>query len=137
LEKNAENEPAEMACLMNKVQQQELKAKDFGFYWENIHQLIEQIESECREVEEAWSNQDSIHLQEELGDLIHAALSLAVFCQVDLQETLQRSIQKFDKRYQAVVQLAKEKGLENLHGHSFEDLLGYWRKAKIIARLRH
>lgn len=54
-------------------------AKEFGFYWENFSQLIEQIQSECVEIQEAWDKKDIDHLQEEVGDLIQAAISLSIF----------------------------------------------------------
>jgi uncharacterized protein YabN with tetrapyrrole methylase and pyrophosphatase domain len=118
-------------CLLKKVEEQELAAKEFGFYWENFHQLIEQIENECREIEEAWERKNIPHVQEEVGDLIQAAISLAVFCKLDPRETLTKSIAKFQKRYDVVVELARGEGHENLHQQSFETLMDYWNRAKI------
>lgn len=37
-------------------------------------QIIEQVQSECREVQEAWKEGNRAHLQEEIGDLIQAAI---------------------------------------------------------------
>lgn len=122
--------------LLQKVEELELNAKKFGFYWGNIGQLLEQIRSEGREVEEAWQNNDRPHLQEEIGDLIHAAVSLAVFCQMDPTETLQKSIHKFQKRYDAVVALAYKDGRRNLHNESFDVLMHYWNLAKQDAETR-
>ena len=118
-------------CLLKRVEKQELVAKEFGFYWENFHQLIEQIQNECVEIEEAWDKKDTSHLQEEVGDLIQAAISLAVFCKLDPHETLLKSIEKFQRRYDVVVQLARDEGHETLHHQSFETLMDYWNRAKI------
>lgn len=118
-------------CLLKQVEKQELEAEKFGFYWENFHQLIEQIQSECVEIQEAWAKGDSLHLQEEIGDLIQASVSLAVFCKLDPQETLLKSIEKFQRRYDAVVQLVQNEGHENLHNQSFEVLMDYWNRAKL------
>ena len=117
-------------CLLKRVEQQEFEARKFGFCWTNIQQLIEQIQSECLEVEEAWQKNDRPHLQEELGDLIQAAISLAVFCEVDPHETLLKSIDKFQTRYDHVVKLAKEDGFDTLHHKSTELLMKYWNSAK-------
>lgn len=119
-------------CLLKKVEEQEIAAREFGFYWENLRQLIEQIQSECLEVEEAWQKNDRTHLQEEIGDLIQAAVALAVFCDLDPHETLSKSIQKFQKRYDIVVELAKRDGYDHLHKQSFEVLMNYWNLSKII-----
>lgn len=118
-------------CLLKQVEKQELEAKKFGFYWENFNQLIEQIQNECVEAKEAWDKGNEVHLQEEVGDLIQAAVSLAVFCKLDPRETLTKSIEKFQRRYDVVVQLAQSEGHENLHEKSFELLMDYWNRAKI------
>ena len=122
-------------CLLKQVEKQELVAKEFGFYWENFHQLMEQIQNECMEIQEAWDKEDIDHLQEEIGDLIQAAISLAVFCKLDPRETLSKSIEKFQRRYDAVVQLARSEGHDNLLKQSFELLMDYWKRAKITTKL--
>jgi uncharacterized protein YabN with tetrapyrrole methylase and pyrophosphatase domain len=119
------------SCLITQVEKQELVAKEFGFYWENFHQLIEQIQNECREIQEAWEKENIPHLQEEVGDLLQAAISLAVFCKLDPRETLSKGIEKFQRRYDMVVQLAQSDGYENLHKQPFEILMDYWNRAKI------
>ena len=118
-------------CLLKLVERQEFEAQKFGFYWENFHQLIEQIQSECIEVQDAWQQENLPHLQEEIGDLIQAAISLAVFCKLDPQDTLLKSIKKFQQRYDLVVQMAQNDGYENLHKQPFEILMDYWNRAKI------
>lgn len=118
-------------CLFKRIERQELVAKEFGFYWENFPQLIEQIQNECIEIQEAWDKEDVAHLQEEVGDLIQAAISLAIFCKLDPRETLAKSIEKFQRRYDVVVQLARNEGHDNLHQQPMETLMDYWKRAKI------
>ncbi len=118
-------------CLLKRVEDQELAAREFGFYWEHVDQLLNQIRSECDEVREAWENGDRTHLQEEIGDLMQAAISLAIFFDLDPYKTLLKSVSKFQHRYDKVVELAKADGLDNLHAQSFETLLNdYWKRAK-------
>lgn len=117
-------------CLLKQVEKQELVAKEFGFCWETFQQLLEQIQNESREIQEAWQEQDMPHLQEEIGDLMHAVISLTVFCNLDPRETLAKSIAKFQRRYDLVVQLARSEGRENLQNQSFETLMHYWDRAK-------
>jgi uncharacterized protein YabN with tetrapyrrole methylase and pyrophosphatase domain len=123
-------QPSKDNCLLKQVENQELECKKFGFYWERFSQLMEQIQSECKEIQEAWENNNIPHLQEEIGDLIQAAISLAIFCQFDPHETLSKSIKKFQKRMDALVEMAKEDGYDNLHNQSFETLMNYWNRAK-------
>lgn len=118
-------------CLLKEVEKQEIVAKKFGFYWENFSQLIEQIQNECEEIQEAWNKGDRDHLQEEVGDLIQAAISLAIFCELDPRKTLLKSIEKFQRRYDVVVELARSEGHKDLHNQSFDVLMDYWKRAKI------
>ncbi len=118
------------SCLLKRVEKQELVARAYGFYWEHFNQLIEQIQSECVEIQEAWLKGDRTHLQEELGDVMHAAISLAVFCGFDPHDTLLKGINKFQKRYDTLVRLAKEDGHNDLHDQPFKVLMGYWNRAK-------
>lgn len=119
-------------CLLKQVEKQELEAQKFGFYWENFQQLIEQIQSECLEIQDAWNKHNTSLLQEEVGDLMQAVIGLAVFCKLDPHETLLKSIEKFQRRYNAVVQMVQEDGYDNLlHQPSFEVLMNYWNRAKI------
>lgn len=119
-----------MSTLFRRVEEQETTARDFGFYWKHINQLIDQIKSECQEVVEARESGNIPHLQEELGDLIHAAISLAVYCNIDPETALRQSTEKFQKRYDLVVAYAKKEGHITLHNQSFEVLMSYWDRAK-------
>lgn len=122
--------PIQSDCLLKRIEEQEKIARKFGFYWEHINQLIEQIQAECIEVQEAWQTNDRTHLQEEIGDLLQVAVSLAVFCDLDPHETLLKSIEKFQKRYNTVVELAQRDGHTHLQQQPFEVLLSYWKRAK-------
>lgn len=116
--------------VFKKVEEQEKAAKAFGFYWENIDQLLEQIHSECVEVKEAYEKKHKEHLEEEIGDMLQAAMSLAIFCEIDAEKALFKSIDKFQQRYQTLVNLTKKDGLKHLHQQPVEVLMNYWTEAK-------
>lgn len=116
--------------LLKHVVDLEIEAKQFGFYWEKIEDLVEQIRSECLEIEEAFQKGDKKHLQEEIGDVILAAISLAIFCNYDPEITLKNSIEKYKKRYHSLVKIAKEDGHQHLRNQSMDVLMDYWNKAK-------
>lgn len=115
-----------LTCLEN-------EAENFGFKWENPHQIMAQIQSECVEINEHLDfsePENKIRLQEEIGDLLHAVFSLCVFCKFDPEETLTNSVDKFERRFNAVKILAQESGLKELSGMSFDELMHFWNKAK-------
>ena len=65
--------------LLKRAEGQELSARQFGFYWKTLDQVINQVRSECAEVLEAYQSGDRVHLQGGGGDLLHAALAVCVF----------------------------------------------------------
>lgn len=117
--------------LFKTILREEEISLDFGFYWETLAQIIEQVRSECLEVKEAYDRQDKEHLKEEIGDLIHATISLSVFCGHDPIEALKISTDKYQERLKALINFVKQDGLDNLKNQSMKTLLAYWDKAKI------
>jgi uncharacterized protein YabN with tetrapyrrole methylase and pyrophosphatase domain len=122
--------------LLTKVETLENTADQFGFRWETTHQIMEQIQSECIEINEHLNQgvklANQLELQEEIGDLLHAVFSLCVFCKFNPKDTLAKTLEKFERRLNAVKKLTQEKGLNNLDGHSFDELMLVWQKAKLL-----
>jgi uncharacterized protein YabN with tetrapyrrole methylase and pyrophosphatase domain len=117
--------------IFTRLTELEQKASEYGFQWSDSLQIIDQIKSEIREVEENLKkNMDKNHLQEEIGDLIHACFSLCVFHKFNAQETLDASLNKFDKRFSEVQKISQEKGFDNLRDKSFSELMYLWDLAK-------
>lgn len=119
--------------LFKKLNELDCEASEFGFQWENAAQIIRQIKSECDEVEEHLQRKSSLNesnLQEEIGDLLHAAFCLSIFCKLDPEQTLEDALNKFEKRVKMVKRIAKEKGLDTIHTLSFAERMGIWNQAK-------
>jgi uncharacterized protein YabN with tetrapyrrole methylase and pyrophosphatase domain len=110
----------------------EKDARAFGFDWPDQATIIEQALSECQEITEAIQQQEPSHrIQEEIGDLLHTAISLCVFSGYNVEETLANIVEKFGSRMQALKELAQEKGFNTLKGQSFEFMLELWKEAKV------
>ena len=113
----------------------EQDARSFGFEWPNETVIIEQAIDECREIEEAIANQETRErIQEEIGDLLHTAISLCVFSGFDVNETLIKINSKFGGRMRAMKELSNQLELKTLHGQSFDFMLDLWKQAKIITK---
>lgn len=120
---------------LNELIELETDARAFGFDWPHQTMIIEQALSECIEVQDAIAHQESRErVQEEIGDVIHTALSFCIFSGFDIDETLDKVNQKFGARMAALKQITKEKGLENLQGQSIEYMIELWREAKVRAK---
>lgn len=110
----------------------ENEAKEFGFYWRNQESILNQIKSEVLEVEELLQqeNYSEEYLQEEIGDLMHAIISLSLYKNFDPKTILEKSITKFYTRFTAIKELAKQEGLDNLKNCSHKKTLDYWNRVK-------
>jgi uncharacterized protein YabN with tetrapyrrole methylase and pyrophosphatase domain len=118
--------------ILKKAEMLEQEAADFGFAWENTQQIMTQIKSECMEIMEHLDSPtfERKALQEEIGDLFHAVLSLCVFLKFDTDETVGKAVDKFERRFKSVKELAGLDGYSNLRGFSFPQLMQYWKIAK-------
>ena len=118
--------------ILQKITQLEKDAEQFGFKWENTHQIMAQIKSECAEIDEHLTHTDNdtrLKLQEEIGDLMHAVFSLCVFCEFDAKETFRKSVDKFERRLNAVKTIAQENEIATLNGYAFDELMKFWDQA--------
>lgn len=75
------------------------QARKLGFYWRDVQGIMQKIQEETAEVEEAIQEKNADHIKEELGDLIHAVFSLCCHFDLSPEEVIQHNNQKFQKRY--------------------------------------
>lgn len=108
----------------------EKEARDFGFEWPDIEMILDQTISEVEEIKDAIAHSTREHLQEEIGDLLHCAVSLCRFAEFDINETIDKTAGKFENRIEALKKIMVEKGLENLHGENIKSKLELWKAAK-------
>lgn len=108
----------------------EKDAIEFGFRWPNSDMAIDQAADECREIREAFLEGNPQKIQEEIGDLLHAGISLCMFAGFDVEETLCKTKDKFSTRMAALKVLAEERGFQSLEGQSTEMALDLWKEAK-------
>ncbi|MGB7173087.1 MAG: MazG nucleotide pyrophosphohydrolase domain-containing protein, partial [Candidatus Acidiferrales bacterium] len=97
------------------------RASNIGFDWPNIEGVLEKLNEETFELREALDEnneklgsgkvqvkvQDKI--EEEMGDLLFAAVNVARFAGVDPEVALKRANRKFLRRFQWMEQRAEEK----------------------------
>lgn len=121
--------------MLKKLIELEQDAREFGFDWPDQYAILNQIIAECQEVRadiEAQCSDEKI--QEEIGDLIHAVISLCAFSGYDVGETIDKVNAKFSKRMTLVKELAKNHGLTTLKGKSVPFMLELWNQAKNLEK---
>lgn len=95
----------------------------------NIKSVFGHFKSKTEELEAAIESYDDKNINEELGDVMFAAVNIARYLDKDAEELLTASCDKFVKQFRTVEMLANENGinLKNTDSEAFDML---WKKAK-------
>ncbi len=104
------------------------KAAKVGFDWENLNDIWDKVHEEIDEVKEA-ENKDLDELESEIGDLIFAVVNISRGYNIDPAVALQRTNNKFTKRFHFIEQEMKKIG-KNLNNENFKIMDSLWDKAK-------
>jgi MazG family protein len=86
------------------------KAARAGFDWADADSVFEKLREEMAEVRHALAEKDSKKAEEELGDLLFAAVNLARFVQVDPEIALKKANGKFQRRFMEMEKAARQSG---------------------------
>jgi len=86
------------------------KASRAGFDWENAQGVFEKLREEFAELLRASDEKDAAKMEEEMGDVLFAAVNLARFLQVDPEIALKNANAKFARRFHEMERRAAENG---------------------------
>ena len=107
------------------------KVKQVGFEWENIDQVWDKVKEEEEELLEAVDEKNKEKISEEFGDLVFSLINYSRFLQIDPEEALERTNQKFIKRFNYIESEAKERGLD-LEKMTLEEMDALWVSSKSL-----
>ncbi|MBN9412993.1 MAG: hypothetical protein J0H12_03600 [Candidatus Paracaedimonas acanthamoebae] len=113
------------AIFLNKI------SDEVGFAWEDVDQIFDKIHYEFLEVKEAFLQQEGQdRITEEIGDLMFSVISLACFLKIDPERAFTYGITKYEKRFDVVLKIFKEKEITLGNKFPLEFLLEVWKEAK-------
>jgi len=112
------------------------KASRIGFDWEDASGVFEKMREETEELKKALGNQDHWRIEEELGDLLFAAINLSRFLKVDPEIALKKANAKFVRRFRAMERLARKNG-QGFKDLPHEEMETYWDAAKKLEGKPH
>src|ERR671922_1522514 len=101
------------------------RAAGIGFDWPDAKGPMAKVKEEMGELEQEQGAGSREQLEEEVGDLLFAAVNLARKLGVEPGQALERANAKFTKRFEQVEKLAEERGLE-MGRASLEELDRLW-----------
>ncbi|MFV3013762.1 nucleoside triphosphate pyrophosphohydrolase [Clostridium botulinum] len=105
------------------------KAARVGFDWDNIEDAMKKIIEEYKEIEDVYKSKNKVKILEEIGDLLFSVVNVARFLDIDPENALNYSIDKFINRFQYIEDevISMGKKLDNM---SLEEMDELWKEAK-------
>ncbi len=122
--------PKSLPSLL-RAQRLQHKAAQVGFDWADRNGVWDKVEEEMKEFRAELSDNNFQNAEEELGDLIFSIVNAARFEEIYAEEALQKTNDKFTKRFQYIEKIAKEKGV-SMKDMSLEEMDAIWDEAKKI-----
>ena len=120
--------PKQLPALMRCAKLQQRAEKSGGYRFDTVWAL-KKLDEEISELREAIASNKAIRCGEEVGDVLFSAVYLARTLDLEPEECLTASSEKFIRRFAAEEEIAEEEGkkISELHG---EELSALWQSAK-------
>lgn len=112
-----------------KAQRIQDKAAGVGFDWEQPDQVWEKVQEELAEFNTEIKKGSLKDCEAEFGDLLFSMINYARFLKINPDTALERTNQKFAKRFQYLERKAKEQG-KTLEQMTLTEMDLYWEEAK-------
>ncbi|MDO4515666.1 MAG: nucleoside triphosphate pyrophosphohydrolase [Bacillota bacterium] len=103
------------------------KAEKAGFEWPNVQAAMDKLEEELGELKEAVARNTNV--EEELGDVLFAAVKIARFFQIDPEKALDGTCEKFIRRFAGVESAVTAQG-KTMKDLSVDQLMVLWNREK-------
>ena len=103
------------------------KAEKAGFEWPNIQAAMDKLAEELGELQTAVA--DHSNIEEELGDLLFAAVKIARFFHIDAEEALAGTCEKFIRRFAGVEAAVTAQG-KDMKELDVSQLMVLWNREK-------
>ena len=124
--------PPGLDPLLRAYRMQDRVAK-VGFDWPGPHGAWEKVREEVDEIGHELEHADPDRLEDELGDLLFAAVNLARLARVHPSAALARANAKFARRFRALERLAVERGVA-VGEATLQELDVLWDEVKRVER---
>lgn len=105
------------------------KARQVGFEWDNIEDVWRKVEEETQELHEVVKEGNADRIEDEFGDLMFALVNYSRFLNVDPETALERTNQKFLKRFRYIEEVAAGQG-KALTDMTLGEMDAIWNEAK-------
>lgn len=105
------------------------RASRVGFDWPEVDGIFAKIDEELQEFREALQRGDRQAMTDELGDLLFAVVNLGRFLNIDAEEALRQTVNRFVARFGHIETSLAERG-QTLRQSSPAEMDSLWNEAK-------
>jgi len=105
------------------------KARNAGFDWEQREDVWEKVLEEFTELKQEIRDMDQNRMEDEFGDLFFSLINAARLYKINPDNALERTNQKFIKRFNYIEQKSKELG-KSLKDMTLDEMEVFWQEAK-------
>lgn len=125
-----EGVPEVLPALL-KAQRIQEKAARVGFDWPDPLGVLDKVEEEVHELRRAIAAKDKSQARDEIGDLIFALVNLARFLDIDAEDAVRATSEKFRRRFRHIEHMSRQLG-RPLSEMSLEEMESHWQAAKSL-----
>jgi XTP/dITP diphosphohydrolase len=105
------------------------KVAGVGFDWEHPEQVWEKVQEELAELNAEVQNGTKERIESEFGDVLFSMINYARFLKINPDTALERTNQKFTKRFQYLEKKAATTG-KKLHDMTLKEMDVIWEESK-------
>jgi len=109
------------------------KARKVGFDWDKVEDAALKVEEELKEVLDVYKSKNRAMITEEVGDLLFSCVNVSRFLDVDPEEALNISTDKFIRRFGYIEEKAGQKGLD-LKEMTLKEMDNLWNEIKKLEK---
>jgi len=120
--------PKQLPALM-RAQRMQARVSRQGFDWDQIEGPLDKVEEEFAELRQAWASGETPAIEDEFGDLLFALVNTGRFLNVDSEQALRQSTDKFERRFRALEEAVRTSGRE-ISALSLQELDVIWDEIK-------
>lgn len=120
--------PKNLPALM-RAEKIQAKAKKVGFDWDKVEDALNKVLEELEEVKNVYKGENRAKILEEVGDLIFSSVNVSRFLDIDPENALNYTIEKFINRFQYIEDSATTDG-KKLTDMTLEEMDELWNEAK-------
>lgn len=120
--------PKGLPALMRSSKVQERAAK-VGFDWDNIKGPLSKVKEELCELLEVYDTKEYDKIKEELGDLLFSIVNLSRFLNINSEEALTGTVEKFIKRFEFIESSSIKMG-KKINEMTLTEMDELWNNAK-------